>query len=100
MEMEPTIGARAYGFSRTFANVDGPAAKSLKLRLIRVTPRALYLSFWGIGTSSTREPVLKLGSETPVNAVVIDIKGDRGHAVPVRVPEWDPSISGCGRASI
>ena len=74
-----TIGARAYGFSRTFANVDGPAAKSLKLQLIPVTPRALYLSFWGIGTSSIREPVLKLASATPVNAVVIDIKGDRGY---------------------
>src|SRR3954469_15848175 len=72
------LGARAYGFSRSFTNVDGRGVKALKLELTPVTPRALYLSFWGIGTSSMREAVLKLASTTPVNAVVIDIKGDRG----------------------
>jgi hypothetical protein len=72
------IGARAYGFRRSFTDVDGRGAKSLKLDLTPVTPRALYLSFWAIGTPSMREAVLKLATTTPVNAVVIDIKGDRG----------------------
>src|SRR4051794_30356022 len=74
-----TIGARAYGFTRTSATVDARGAQSLKLKVAPVTPRALYLSFWGIGAPSVREPVLKLAATTPVNAVVIDIKGDRGY---------------------
>ena len=74
-----TIGARAYGFTRTSATVDARGAQSVKLKLAPITPRALYLSFWGIGAPSVREPVLKLAATTPVNAVVIDIKGDRGY---------------------
>jgi hypothetical protein len=72
------IGVRACGFGRSFTNVDGRGVKSLKLELTPVTPRALYLSFWAIGTPPMREAVLKLAATTPVNAVVIDIKGDRG----------------------
>jgi hypothetical protein len=54
-------------------------AKPLDFRLKAITPRAVYLSYWGVGTSSVREPVLKLAESTPVNAVVIDMKGDLGH---------------------
>lgn len=74
-----TIGARAYGFTRASATVDVRGAQSVNLKLAPITPRALYLSFWGIGAPSVREPVLKLAATTPVNAVVIDIKGDRGY---------------------
>ncbi|MDQ2776203.1 MAG: GTP-binding protein [Acidobacteriota bacterium] len=73
------IGARAYGYTRSQAGVDARGAKSVQLKLTPVTPRAVYLSFWGVGTSAVREPVLNLALNTPVNAVVIDIKGDLGY---------------------
>ncbi|MGH9583579.1 MAG: putative glycoside hydrolase, partial [Bryobacteraceae bacterium] len=70
--------ARAYGYGRTQATTGNRGAKHLELKLARVRPHALYLSFWGIGSASVREPALRLASDTPVNAVVIDIKGDLG----------------------
>jgi hypothetical protein len=42
------------------------------------TPKALYLTFYGIGDRSLRESALKLINETELNALVIDVKGDRG----------------------
>jgi hypothetical protein len=48
------------------------------VRLEPFSPRALYLSLFGIGTSALREPALRLIDETELNAVVIDVKGDRG----------------------
>jgi hypothetical protein len=39
----------------------------------------VYLSFWGISSAAIREPVLRLVGTTPVNAVVIDVKGDLGY---------------------
>jgi hypothetical protein len=71
--------ARAYGYGR----VQVPATQSntarLQLRLSAVTPRAVYLSFWGVGTAAVREPVLKLADQGLINAVVIDVKGDLGY---------------------
>ncbi len=75
----PAIGARAYGYSRVQAAVDPHGAKPVTLSLTPITPRAVYLSFWGVGTSVVREPVLNLTASTPVNAVVIDVKGDLGY---------------------
>jgi hypothetical protein len=74
-----TIQARADGYGRTERAVDPRNPNPLHLKLKSITPRALYLSFWGVGTASVREPVLKLGQSTPVNAVVIDVKGDLGY---------------------
>jgi hypothetical protein len=48
------------------------------IRLEPFAPKALYLSLFGIGTSALREPALRLIEETELNAVVIDVKGDRG----------------------
>ncbi len=73
------IFARAYGHGRIQASVDPHGAKALELKLAPITPRALYLSFWGVGTASVREPALRLAGNTPVNAVVIDVKGDLGY---------------------
>lgn len=70
------IQARACGYGRTQVSPDG---KPVELRLKSITPRAVYLSYWGVGTASVREPVLKLAESSPVNAVVIDVKGDLGH---------------------
>jgi hypothetical protein len=73
------VKARAYGYGRSEIAPDGQSAKDLQLKLIPITPRALYLSFWGVGTPSVREVALRLTTTTPVNAVVIDVKGDLGY---------------------
>ena len=51
------------------------------------TPKALYLSFYGISASSLRKSALDLIDKTELNSLVIDIKGDRGMvAYPSNVP--------------
>ena len=40
--------------------------------------RAAYLTYFGVGDKTIRERVLDLVSKTELNAVVIDVKGDRG----------------------
>ena len=49
------------------------------IRLTRFSARALYLSYYGIGSSTLREAALDLiHRDDRLNALVIDIKGDRG----------------------
>lgn len=40
--------------------------------------KAAYLTFYGVGDEELRGHVLELAGKTEINAVVIDIKGDRG----------------------
>ena len=40
--------------------------------------KGLYLTFYGVGDEGLREHVLELADTTEINAVVIDVKGDRG----------------------
>jgi hypothetical protein len=55
--------------------------------LSAIIPHAVYLSFWGVGTASVREPILKLAQQGLINAVVIDVKGDLGYiSFPTGVP--------------
>jgi hypothetical protein len=49
-----------------------------EVKLLPFTPKALYLSFYGIGDRTIRESALQLLEETELNALVIDVKGDRG----------------------
>ena len=49
-----------------------------EIQLVPFTPKALYLSFYGIGDRTLRESALELLQETELNALVIDVKGDRG----------------------
>jgi hypothetical protein len=49
-----------------------------EIQLLPFTPKALYLSFYGIGDRTIRESALELLQETELNALVIDVKGDRG----------------------
>lgn len=84
-----TVMARAYGYSRSQLvakagttnqhNSNQLDSNYVELKLTPVTPHAVYLSFWGVGTPSLRDAVLHLPATTPVNAVVIDIKGDLGY---------------------
>jgi hypothetical protein len=75
----PAVNARAYGFGRAQIAATPQNAHTLQLKLAAVTPHAVYLSFWGVGTASVREPVLKLADQGLINAVVIDVKGDMGY---------------------
>jgi len=68
---------RAVGYQRTEA-ATGAAADHADWRLTPFTPKGVYLSFWGIGSHELREDALALLDRTELNALVIDIKGDRG----------------------
>ena len=73
------IGARACGYQRGQLPITSPTpAVPLQIRLVPFSPKALYLTFYGIGSRAIRRPALKLIEETELNAVVIDVKGDRG----------------------
>jgi hypothetical protein len=67
------LTARAYGYMRTEVNLS-----SQEIKLVPFKPKALYLSFFGIGDRTLRQDALKLIEETEINALVIDVKGDRG----------------------
>lgn len=76
------VSARAHGYRRAEMAAPPPGDR-LILPLVRVRPKALYLSAFGIGSSVLREQALLLIEQTELNALVIDIKGDRG-VVPYR----------------
>lgn len=72
----PSIAVRAPGYERRTIDAQDVAANPVQL--VPFTPKALYLSFYGIGSATLRNAAVKLIRETQLNAVVIDIKGDRG----------------------
>ncbi len=76
-----SASARAPGYRRR----ELPAQEGRRM-VIELTPlraKALYLSAYGIGNAELRGAALKLIDETELNALVIDLKGDRG-IVPYR----------------
>jgi len=52
----------------------GPLRVTLRPQVIK----AAYLSYYGVGDAAIRGRVLELAAHTELNAVVIDVKGDRG----------------------
>ena len=73
-----TVRARAYGYGRTDVAIETLRRPPAEIRLARVRPKALYLSVFGIGNRTLREGALALVEATELNALVIDVKGDRG----------------------
>jgi hypothetical protein len=74
----PELGVRAYGNGRAQVHL-APRPESLQdVRLKPLAPKALYLSFFGIGNRTLRESALELIEMTELNALVIDVKADRG----------------------
>ena len=69
------IRVRAYGYRR--AEVV-PGLRVPEITLVAFQPKALYLSMFGVASRTLREPALALIDATELNAVVIDVKGDRG----------------------
>jgi len=73
------VRVRAPGYQRLEETLPSSLPPSpYTIRLISLKPKALYLSFYGIGERALRDPAVKLIEETELNALVIDVKGDRG----------------------
>ena len=73
------VGIRAHGYIRTKQVITMPLSTALQeIKLVPFNPKALYLSFYGIGDRALRESALRFIEETELNALVIDVKGDRG----------------------
>lgn len=72
------IGIRAAGYRRTWRTVSSLTDIAPDIALEPFTPKALYLSFFGIGNAALRQAALDLIEITELNALVIDVKGDRG----------------------
>jgi hypothetical protein len=74
-----SIGVRACGYLRAQAPASRFASGGTpEVALKWFRPKAVYLSFFGVGHRGLREAALKLIEDTELNAVVIDVKGDRG----------------------
>ncbi|EXF94484.1 GTP-binding protein [Pseudomonas fluorescens HK44] len=71
-----SVAARAPGYLRTEAKVSGDTPVTLTLTPFR--PKALYLSVFGVTSKALRNNALSLAESTAINALVIDVKGDRG----------------------
>ncbi|MTV36349.1 putative glycoside hydrolase [Duganella radicis] len=71
------VAARAIGYGRAAA-VTQDDLSHLVLRLSPLRPKGLYLSVYGVGDAGLRDAAVKLVDITELNALVIDVKGDRG----------------------
>ena len=72
------LAVRAPGYGRSEQAIVPLNGKPQGVKLIPLTPRGLYLSFYGIGDRGIRESATRLIQETELNTLVIDVKGDRG----------------------
>jgi len=70
-----TLRVRAHGYRREEVATGAPTGV---IKLTPFAPKALYLSFFGVGAPALRGAALRLVHQTELNAVVIDVKGDRG----------------------
>jgi hypothetical protein len=62
-----------------YARVAMPAERTpLVIRLQRLVVKGAYLSYFGVGDARIRGRLFALFERTELNAVVIDVKGDRG----------------------
>lgn len=81
------IGVRAYGHLRESVAVSRLKDAVQDIPLVPFAPKGLYLSFFGIGNRRLRQSALDLIEATELNALVIDVKGDRGMiAYPSAIP--------------
>jgi hypothetical protein len=77
------IRARAAGYLRMDVQAQNATASGLEIRLTPFRPKAVYLTVYGVGSTVLRTAALDLLDSTELNAIVIDVKGDRG-IVPYR----------------
>jgi hypothetical protein len=72
------VMARAPGYRAVTTAATEFWGGDARLKLTPFQPKALYLSFYGVGSQPIRDAALKLIQDAKLNAVVIDVKGDRG----------------------
>jgi hypothetical protein len=73
------VGVRACGYARGEQKPPAPEAKTpFNIYLRPFIPKALYLTYFGIGDRALRQSALDLIEKTELNSLVIDVKGDRG----------------------
>ena len=77
------VHVRAYGYVRWDVALQALRTADADVRLKPLRPKALYLSMYGVGDRKLRTAALALLETTELNALVIDVKGDRG-LVPYR----------------
>ncbi len=77
------LRVRAAGYRHVELEGTAGATNGIVVHLQPMVPKALYLSVYGVGNERLRRNALKLIAETELNALVIDVKGDRGH-IPYR----------------
>ena len=70
------VSARAPGYLRSEAPVSDETPITLTLTPFR--PKAVYLSVFGVTSATLRNQAVSLADKTLINALVIDVKGDRG----------------------
>lgn len=70
------VSVRAPGYLRADAIVTADAP--MKIALTPFRPHAVYLSVYGVTNSTLREAAVALSERSTINALVIDMKGDRG----------------------
>jgi len=63
------------GFGRAFVQ---PTKDTIEVVMKPQVVKAAYLTYFGVGDKGIRGRVLELAARTELNAVVIDVKGDRG----------------------
>lgn len=89
------LHVRAPGYQRETIAGDRPSEPTIRLKPF--LPKALYLTVYGIGTPSLRDPALAVIERAGLNAIVIDLKGDRG-AIPY--PSALPLVASTGALKI
>lgn len=72
------IAVRAYGYGRTAMSLAELEQAEGQVALTPLHPKALYLTAFGFASRSLRQGALAIAAQTEVNALVIDVKGDRG----------------------
>ncbi|MDP1752093.1 MAG: putative glycoside hydrolase [Reyranella sp.] len=70
------LQVRAAGYRRESIATGDEAFRMI--RLTPLAPKALYLTVYGIGAPFLRDPALEVIEKSGLNALVIDLKGDRG----------------------
>jgi len=71
-----TVWVKTPGYERT--TLIGGEATEVTVKLAPHVVRAAYLTYYGVADRGIRQRVFDLVARTELNAVVIDIKGDRG----------------------
>lgn len=78
---------RAIGYGRAAVSLTAATTTADDILLSPQRVNGVYLSFYGIGSKLLRHKALDLIERTALNALVIDIKGDRGMIpYPSRIP--------------